>query len=529
MLSMAFALAATASLWTVLYWGIARTRSRSTAAVITTVIVGVLSVSDSGPSLLILISASILTLLSIKGQGSRHLRWAPLAVSAVAAVLLQVKFSEGVALLAIAGLCSLFSPSRSLRSMIASALTFCVTFGITWLLAGQSFGDVPSWAAGSLNVASGYSDAMSLDTAPNLLSYLVAIFLAITVVTLTMKGMATETRWARLGVLLVVLCLLAFSFKQGFTRHTLANERTVFAVTTALLATLLASVKRPQAVTGLLAASLVFASAGWSQFNPILAREAWKSNLQLLADSDFHQLSLQKAAVAAKARYGLPEAIVSSVEGHPVSVDPWETTLAWAYGFEWRPVPIFQTYAAYTGTLDQINADSIVSAPPDQIVIRGRPPMIDKRNPMWESPRYLLALACNYVSGPSDKKWMTLRKSDQRCSAPSEESTIQVASGHKITLPDVEAGQILTGRFTTDAPSPRSRIMRALWKDYSPLRVKADGVEYRLPGGLADGPLLLRIPGSLGWPGPHRGALHYNELEFSESGTLKLETVTVER
>ena len=529
MLAMAFALTATASLWFVVYSGIARTERRINAALIATVVVGV--VSGSGPvlpSLLILLSASIMALRFMKDTGSRHTRWTPPAASAVAAILLQVKFSEGVALIAIAGLCSLFSPSQALRRAIESGLAFCATFTITWALTGQSFGDIPSWVTGSWDVAIGYSDAMSIEIKPNLLSYLMAIFLAITVVTLTLRWTAASTRRARLGILLAVLCLLGYSFKQGFTRHD-EHDQMFFAVTTVLLIILLASAKRPRAVMGLLAASLVFTSASLERFNPIVARDAWKTNFQLLVDPDYQQFSLHEAALAAKSYYSLPPAIVSSTKGHPVTVDPWETTLAWAYDFDWHPVPIFQTYAAYTARLDQINADAIASAPHDQVVIRGLPVPVDNRNPMWDTPRYLLALACNYVMGPSDERWMTLRKSDQRCSALSEVSTIRLETGHQITLPDVQAGQILVGHFTPDTASPLSMIGHALGKDYSPLLVHADGVEYRLSTGLAAGPLLLHVPASLGWPYSYGGSLHYKVLAFSQPGTLKFETVTVER
>lgn len=527
-LSMAFSLAATASLWTVVYLGIVRTTSRIAAAVTSTVLVGV--VSGTGiilPSFQILLSASITTLLFIKSNGSGNLRWTPAVVSAVAAILIQVKFPEGIVLTAIAGLCALYSPSRARRRIVEASLTFCVAFAVGWTWTGQAFADVPSWFVRYLDVSLGYSEAMAREHAPNPLSYPMAIFLAIALVTLAMRWADAGARRARAGILLVVLCLLVFSFKLGFTRHD-AHESVFFGVTAALFATLLEAAKRPRVVMVFLAMSLVFASAGASQFYPTTAREAWRSNLQPLVDYDHQQLKLQQAALAARSFYSLPADIVSSTNGHPVSVDPWETTLAWAYNFNWRPVPIFQAYVAYTATLDQLNADAIVNAPPDQVVIRGLPSSIDYRNAMWETPRYLLAVACNYVIGPSDNKWMTLHKSGQRCSAPSEISVMGVDAGRRITLPSVQAGEILVGHFTPDASSPPSMVMHALWKDYSPLMVQADGVEYRLPKSLADGPLLLHVPGSLGWPNRFGGNLHYKELVFSQPGRLTLETVIVE-
>ena len=535
MLSLAFSLVATAMLWTAVYVGLARAMHRITAAVISAVLVGVVSGTEIVmPSMLIVISASIMALLFIKGDGTGHLRWTPPVVAATAAVLLQVKFPEGLVLVAVAGLCVLFSPSRTVRTVIESALAFCTTFAVGWSLTGQALGDIPQWMAHSLDIALGYSEAMAIENPPNSYTYPLAILLVIALVTFTMRWTATESRRARLGVFLVVICLLFFSFKQGFTRHD-THDRLFFAVTAALLATLLGAAKRPPVVMSmlagisLLAVSLVFASAGLTRFNPVVASQVWKSNLQLLVDHDYRQRLLQGAAVAARSHYVVPANIVSSAQGHPVSVDPWEVTLAWAYDFNWHPVPIFQAYAAYTATLDQINADAIAGAPPDQVVIRGLPQSIDGRNPMWDTPRYLLALACNYDVGPSDNNWMMLRKNDQRCSAFTEGSTTRVEVGTRVILPDVRDGQILVGRFTPDALSPPRTIGSALWKDLPPLLVRADGVGYRLPRGLADGPLLLHLPESLGWRTPHGGSLDYKELTFSQPGTLQLETVTVER
>jgi hypothetical protein len=531
MLSMTFSLVATASLWTVIYVGIAKKTRHITAAAFATVLVGVLSGSGiTMPSLLIFLSASIITLLYLKGGDLRHRAWISSAVSAVAAILLQIKFSEGIALIAVVGLSSIFSPSRTLRRIIESILALCATFAITWPLSGQRFEDVPSWLSRSLDVTLGYSEAMVAEIKPSLLidllSYLMAIILALTVMTLTMRWTATEARRVRLGIFVVVVFLLGFSFKQGFTRHD-NHDEIFFAVTASLLAAFLVSSRRPWAVMGLIAASLVFANHGLTQFDPVVAGEAWKSNIQLLVDQDYQQTTLKEAAAAAKSNYALPAAIISSTKGHPVSVDPWEATLAWAYDFNWHPVPIFQAYSAYTATLDQVNADAILAAPHDQVVIRGLPAAFDGRNPMWETPRYLLALACNYVIGPSDDKWMTLRKSDQRCSGLSEETMMRVDARHPIILPVVRAGQILVGHFTPDAASVPIKFEHALWKDLSPLLVGADGREYRLPSGLADGPLLLHVPGTLGWLQAFGGGLDYKELVFSQSGTLKLETVNV--
>lgn len=37
-------------------------------------------------------------------------------------------------------------------------------------------------------------------------------------------------------------------------------------------------------------------------------------------------------------------ATVALLRGHRVDVDPWEQSVAWLYGLDWQPVPVFQDY-----------------------------------------------------------------------------------------------------------------------------------------------------------------------------------------
>ena len=44
-----------------------------------------------------------------------------------------------------------------------------------------------------------------------------------------------------------------------------------------------------------------------------------------------------------------------------VGVDEYETSLAWGYGLDWRPVPVFQRFVAYTAHADEGNARRLES------------------------------------------------------------------------------------------------------------------------------------------------------------------------
>src|SRR5206468_3107701 len=108
-----------------------------------------------------------------------------------------------------------------------------------------------------------------------------------------------------------------------------------------------------------------------------------------------------RPARAGHADLRLPVLSASSALGNlgcpPVAVDPWETTLVWAYDLNWRPAPAFQGYVAYTAQLDALNAASIADAPADQEILRATGTnSIDGRNRLWDPPRYLLTELCRY-------------------------------------------------------------------------------------------------------------------------------------
>ena len=50
------------------------------------------------------------------------------------------------------------------------------------------------------------------------------------------------------------------------------------------------------------------------------------------------------------------------LRGHTVAVEPYENQLAWAYRLKWRPLPVLQSYTAYTTGLDQEDASFAASA-----------------------------------------------------------------------------------------------------------------------------------------------------------------------
>jgi hypothetical protein len=484
-------------------------------------------VGDPGPR--IICAGLVFALLTIARRGATKSQaspdaWPTVLLAAGAALMVQVKLSEGLALFALAGIVAI--SVRTLRAfavnVAAAVATFTVTFLLLWLIAGQRLGDLASWLRYSWELASGYEGAMAMPP-DTIEGYGLAALLALIAVTLAV-GMARRYRGlVGLGVVLLVVAMLEFAFKDGFIRK---GGYTYFTIGAFVLIALASYARRPAAVLAAAAVALVLVPTSLDQFDPFAARDRWRRSAEAILNTD-HRLQMQAAAAGqARAEYQLSARMVAASKGHPVSVDLWEATLPWAYSLNWNPVPVFQAYAAYTPALDELNAHAIATAPSDQIVLRQNQDTIDARNTRWETPRYLLALACNYKVEMNEGRWSLLRHGENSCSQPRNLGVRTVNTGEVVEAPTVGPNEILVARFTPRSDGLLTSVTRAVLKDRSSLVVTADDRPYRLPKGLAGSPLMVSFPETLGWAEPFND-FHYKHLSFNRAGTLEFQVVPV--
>jgi hypothetical protein len=264
--------------------------------------------------------------------------------------------------------------------------------------------------------------------------------------------------------------------------------------------------------------------------NPV---SSWPLTWRVLTSNTSQAAVLQEARVEDQAAYDLPRAMVAATHGRTVSVDPWEVSMVWAYSMRWQPMPVFQSYAAYTAELDQLNADAARRAGSDHMIIRETTVATkdlvtsnDGRNPMWESPRYSLTVICNYSLVTSDKSWMLLRKSANRCRGPDADKGVrQVSADEQVKVPSSGATQIVTASFFPTRPSPLASLGALIVGDSKPLTASLDGISFRLPEGLASGPLMTVLPSTSGWPVEFRGHTSTRSISFSRPGKVVFHTI----
>jgi hypothetical protein len=528
-LGILFATAATTAVFCATYVCLKRTWSAGIAGAVACALTVAMPFGE--PGLRFLCAALVFAVLTLERAGVTRSRWRdawPTALlAAFAAFIVQVKFSEGVALLAVAGIVAV--SVRSLRALavnaVASAVAFTVTFALSWLVAGQRLGDIVPWLYYSRDIANGYQEAMAIERVDNVLGYVLAALLAIVAVTVAIRMARRYRGPVGLGVVLLVVAMLEFGFKHGFTRHD-AHEASFFTIAGFVLVALGSHARRPVAVLVTAALAVALTPGKLGHFDPFLARDRWRASAEDILNHNYRVKMLDIGKDSARRKYQLPASIIGEVSGHPVSVDPWEATLPWAYSMNWNPVPVFQTYSAYTSSLDALNARAIVAAPSDQVVLRQDGTFIDSRNNRWDSPRYLLALACNYTVGVNEQLWSVLRHGENRCSESRNVQIRKVNPGEVVETPTVGPNEILVARFTLQPDGPLSALGHTVLKDWSPLIATADEDRFRVPKGLADGPLMVSFPATLGWAEPFKG-FHYKHLSFNKAGTLEFQVVTV--
>jgi hypothetical protein len=397
---------------------------------------------------------------------------------------------------------------------------------VLWTIAGQSLADLPTWLTGSVQISLGYADAMASENLDFALTYSLATMLAVVVLWLAQRyGRGIGLR-QRIAVALIALVALYGGFKEGFIRHAPLHQAAYFSACVLLLAGLATAVRRQWLVAPFLVVALLFSVTSANWLNPVRAQHQWRETMRIMTDARYRDAGLGIDAAKLRDRYDVPQLMLNQIASDPVSIDPWEGTAVWAYDLNYHPVPVFQSYSAYTAGLDQLNAKAIRNDPADQWVLR-QPRNFGLRNQLWTSPRYTLALACNYAVDNISRYWMLLHKAVNRCGPARTLSTITVHTGQSIPVPVVRPGEILVARFTPRPDGLAADALHLLWKNVHRLYITTDGDKHMIARDLASGPLIMALPATLRWPKPYQTGAPYHQLRFSESGRLRFETIPV--
>lgn len=293
-----------------------------------------------------------------------------------------------------------------------------------------------------------------------------------------------------------VLVALFASFKQGFVRHQGDGfYRGVAFLVAAPLASLRARLAIPAAaMIGL----LLSAGLSW----PVEELAAVPNGLASLArasavlgDSVGWEAERESQQAELRAHYGIPDTMIDRIGNSTAQVLPWETNAVWAYNLNWKPVPVFQTYHAYTDALDDLNAVSLAAEGSHFILWQELGEQY--KQPAWQSPRLMYEVVCNYTVVESSLAWQLLeRLPESRCGRPEVVATVETGSGNVAEIGDalaqVSEQDLVVATFEGLDPGRLRSMLFEGEKFY--VRWGDEVVDFRFAPGTSGQFHLLRLP-----------------------------------
>jgi hypothetical protein len=417
--------------------------------------------------------AGILALLARAARFPRLAAPAGAMIGAVALFGLLSKFTLGIDVLAAAGavwaIDLVRGPARRRRAtLLAAALALGIAGGGTLAAFGFDPGAAGAYARTGAELLSGYSAAMAIP-GPRI-EILAALLLGAAIVAVALFAWR-EGRPTALGIAAVTLFA---TWKYGFVRqdgHVLA-----FFYTAAVLAPLVGTMVRKR--TAAWAAAAVSATAlgalGWIVVRtdhvlpPLFEPARIAQGAAFVAHPQAVAAAVARASETALAADRLAPALRRRIGDATADVLPVETALAKANALRWTPLPVFQTYVAYTTALDEMNRHELVRAGARYVLYRYE--AIDLRLPFGDMPATTAELLCRYRVADADAPtagsgaFMLLERSaGASCAAMPAGRAEQPAIGRPVTVPRAARGAFVTAAFVL-RPTLVTRAAALLWR-----------------------------------------------------------------
>ena len=417
--------------------------------------------------LLLVPATLLLVLVSSVAMFVRGGWWSIAVTGAMLGVLGHQKLSEA----SIAASFALFLAlgSLSVRGIVGLGLLTAGTWVGLWLALGQGLGALGDHVVNSVDVILGYTQGMGR-TVYGIEWHLP---LALIIVGLLLahafdfgRGMGSRRR---LAIVLAVGAASYLSLRAGFARHDHAHLFIFTGYAIAIGIAIVLGMSRGHRYGFGIAAvvlSLCFQGMVAADGLPkLLDRSESLGKLgevvTVITNDAARSSKLRHAQRTLIKHYGLSPEIIDAVRDEPTMADPWDVSAVWAARAEWDPVPVFQTYSAYTPTLDELNTEHL-AARPRNILQPAEPTAIDGRNPAWETPAYRRLIYCEYDAALASEGWEVLEpRGVSRCGGIEPSTTHEVAAGEAVEVP--RAPGMVTLATIEPHRSLAQRVAQAIW------------------------------------------------------------------
>jgi hypothetical protein len=457
----------------------------------------------------------------------------PYAAGVLAAVEVLDKLSIGPVILVICGLTVLCFEGPWRRNLLAFLGSFVLTFLVLWFGTGQALTALPQFVHSGWQVVSGYSSGMPASAPENNESIRIIGLAAMVVASLLAGYVATRQlpRRRQMGVAGVILLASFGVWKMAFVRFGPPTMPYVFVATLpAFLAFPWRRISLPAfpcqvPVAALPLAAVVAIAIGYfpfttlpvSQLDPIKRIDLEFEQLPDLVVPSRGDRLKETAHEEITADFPLDRRTLAELHGHTVDVDQSDISVAWAYGLDWRPLPVLQAYAAYTPYLDRQDADALLGSDAPERILRistASPLQMLETNPSevqsynwfsdaesgfraWNQPRTTLAMLCNFEALSTTKGFQVLQRGPDRCGAPKEIGSVEAGWGEEIAVPAVgDKQRLIYADVEGLAPSGGEKIRTLLFRAKIVTAVFDNALQFTVQPELDQDLLLEASPGA---------------------------------
>ncbi|MGD9696620.1 MAG: hypothetical protein AB7V42_13305 [Thermoleophilia bacterium] len=447
-------------------------------------------------------------------------RSGPLMVAAsgvLAAAGVLVKVNSGAVALVVLAVAAWWLRPLRWRALALYASSAAATFLVLWVAVVGSPAYIPSWLRGSLQIAGGFSGAMFADEGDR--GWEIPAFIVLVAALAALVWLWGDGRLGRGRSLCLAAIAAVFgftSFKHGFVRHDFGHSPfTLLCLMVAPVAFAWRGAARASAALALVVAGGLVAArsadSDWSPpfrtlFDPVGHVRDAVDQARLMASGARRDGAIARTRADFAAGLAVPHEMIARIGDGTVHVDPYETSVVFAYGLRWRPVPTLQAYDAVTRDLDGRAAAFVSGAhAPEWIIDQVRARVWSLRRET-ESPEYQVAVICHYRAVEDNGAWRLLRRTANRCGPARPLASTEVRSaGQTVEVPAPPSpGDLVYARF--DAPTPLGwRLRNALYRPARMPTMLVDGQVFaRFPLATAAGSFPLRVPATVGF-GPDYG------------------------
>ena len=356
-------------------------------------------------------------------------------------------------------------------------LSFAALYACFYVAAGERLTSLVPYLAASSDLASGYSAAMNYDgPAAGVVGFVVAAAALLCTAVPRLPADRRQQYLFALGLIAVVWVL----FKQGYVRHDPLHAINAVVELLMIVVLCLPMVLEARHKAGpLMLWSMAFVpavaltwvvSSGLSGAGPLrqasvtmrtFTRHTRASLRLAYAGTEPLQRQYEASINNLAQRFPLPS------QTGTLDVYPWDVWLPLIHDVPYRPRPVFQSYAAFTPKLSEMNARHLRSARTQTLLLQvktidGRLPTIDDAL-SW--PFILNNYAIRSIDGP---QIMLTRRPDLHSPATRVLQRLVVTSGKPFVLPKHDG-------LTTLAVHVRPSLLGRLWSTaYRPSIIELD-------------------------------------------------------